>query len=427
MKKLAVNGGKPCRSRPFPGWPVHDKAEIRAVDEVAGSGNWWRGAYSATELEERDANRITGRSRVEVFEDMFARAHRARYAVAVASGSAALEVSVRAAGIKPGDEVITTPYTFIATSTCIMNNFAVPVYTDIDAGTYNMDAGQIERLITERTRAILPVHFSGNLCDMETICAIAKKHNLKVIEDAAHAHGVEYKGKQYAGTFGDFGCFSFQAAKNVACGEGGMVITDNKENYDLAFSLQHYGRVPGEIWYKHFHQGWNYRMNEFTAAIGIVQLGRLFEQNALRMENYKYLMSKISRLPGIRPSVNNPAITKHSHHLVMLRYSADQAGGVHRDDFVKALTAEGVPALTGYSFPNYANPFMVSLETRARFQAAGITLPDYAGYRDRCPNCEQACREESIWLEHRLLLGTKEDMDDIYGAFAKVIEYFRSR
>jgi dTDP-4-amino-4,6-dideoxygalactose transaminase len=421
---LAVNGGNPYRTKPMPSWPLHDEEEVKAVTEVARTGNWWRGAYSATELEEKDQDEIAGRSRVECFEQQFAKAHRANYAVAVSSGSAALEVAVRAAGVKPGDEVITTPYTFIATSTCIMNNFGVPVYTDIDPNSYNMDATQIEGLITERTKAILPVHFSGNLCDMEQICAIGRKHNLMVIEDAAHAHGVEYKGEKFAGTFGDMGCFSFQAAKNVATGEGGMILTNSKTLYDLAFSLHHYGRLPGELWYKHFHQGWNYRMNEFTAAIGIVQLKRLFEQNALRMQNHKYLMAGLSKLRGIRPCHNDPRITRHSHHIQMLRYDAKQVGGVARNDFAAAVAAEGIPALTGYTFPNYANPFLTSDETRARYKAAGIDLPDYRQYADRCPNCERACYHESIWLEHRLLLGTKEDMDDIIGAFAKVINAF---
>jgi dTDP-4-amino-4,6-dideoxygalactose transaminase len=425
-QSLAINGGKPFRTRPFQTWPIHDEVEVKAVADVARSGKWWRCAYSGSEPEKRDASQIEGRSRVEVFEERFARAHKAKYAVAVTNGTTALEVAVRAAGIKAGDEVITTPYTFISTSLCIMNALALPVYTDIDPASYNMDADQIEGLITERTRAILPVHFSGNLCDMDRIAAIARKHRLVVIEDAAHAHGVEYRGEKFAGTFGDMGCFSFQESKNLPTGEGGMVLTNDQRYYDLAFSLHHIGRLPGEIWYKHFHQGWNHRMNEFTAAIGIVQLGRLFEQNARRMENYRYLVNGLGKLPGLRPCRNHPDITKHSHHLVMLRYNAKDVGGVPRDAFVAAVEAEGISALTGYAFPNYANPFMTSEETRARYRAAGIDLPDYRRYVERCPHAERACKEEAIWLEHRLLLGTKQDMDDIIGGFAKVIEAFRS-
>ena len=176
------------------------------------------------------------------------------------NGSAALDIAIRAAGVKPGDEVITTPYTFVSTSMCIMNNFGVPVYTDIDPASYNMNAEQVEGLITERTKAIIPVHFSGNLCDMEQIMAGARKHGLAVIEDAAHAHGVEYKGEKYAGTFGDFGCFSFQESKNLPTGEGGLILTNDDKHYETAFSMHHLGRLPGEVWYKHFHQAWNCRM-----------------------------------------------------------------------------------------------------------------------------------------------------------------------
>jgi dTDP-4-amino-4,6-dideoxygalactose transaminase len=400
---------------------VHDESEAKAVAEVARSGKWWRCAYGDSELESKEADHIEGRSRVEVFEERFARAHGARYAVAVTSGTAALEIALRAAGIQPGDEVITTPYTFIATSSSIMNQLAVPVYTDIDPHSYNLDAGHIERLITERTRAILPVHFSGNLCDMAQIMAVAEKHGLVVIEDAAHAHGVELEGSQYAGTLGDMGCFSFQASKNLATGEGGMLLTDNERHYASAFSLHHLGRLPGEVWYKHFHQGWNYRMNEFTAAIGLVQLDRLFAQNARRMENARYLTAALAEMPGITPCRNHPGLTKHSHHLQMLRYDADAAGGVPREDVIAALIAEGIPCLAGYTFPNYANPFMNCEETRARYAAAGITLPDYAAYAERCPNCERACYREAVWLEHRLLLGDRRDMDDIIAAFAKVL------
>lgn len=419
---LAIHGGKPFRTRPFPGWPIHDEAEVNAVAAVARSGKWWRCAYSDSELEKREPTQIEGRSRVEVFEERFAQTHKAKYAVAVTNGTTALEIAVRAAGIKPGDEVITTPYTFISTTLCIMNALAVPVYIDVDPASYNMDADQIEGLITERTKAIIPVHFSGNLCDMDKITAVARKHQLVVIEDAAHAHGVQYQGDKFAGTFGAMGCFSFQESKNLPTGEGGMLLTNDRRYYDLAFSLHHIGRLPGEIWYKHFHQGWNHRMNEFTAAIGIVQLGRLFEQNAHRMENFRYLANGLEKLPGLRACQNLPGMTRHSHHLVMLRYNAKKVGGVQRDTFVAALVAEGIPALTGYAFPNYANPFMTSEETRARYRAAGIELPDYRCYVERCPNAERACKDEAIWLEHRLLLGTRQDMDDIIGGFAKVID-----
>ncbi|NPV54500.1 MAG: DegT/DnrJ/EryC1/StrS family aminotransferase [Firmicutes bacterium] len=423
--KLAINGGAPVRTKPFPRWPVCDEKEAEAVREVALSGKWWMGAYSKGELEKRD--KIEGRSKVEELEEKFAKHHKARYAVATSSGSSALEIAVRAAGIGPGDEVITTPYTFIATSTCILNNNAIPVYVDIDPETYNINADLIEEAITERTKAILPVHFSGNLADMDKICAIAEKHGLVVIEDASHAHGVERDGEKYAGTFGQMGCFSFQEAKNMAAGEGGMILTDDPELEDICYSLHHYGRVRDGLWYEHHRLGWNARMTEFQAAILLVQLERLDKLNRVRMENVKYLKSRLDSIPGIKYCKDDPRITKHSHHLFMMRYDSEEFDGVHRNKFVDALNAEGIPAITGYTFPNYANPFMVnkvfhSGSCPASCEKYSSVTIDYRVYKDKCPVAERACYEEAIWLEHRLFLGTKADMDDIVEAILKIRE-----
>ncbi|MCK4400774.1 DegT/DnrJ/EryC1/StrS family aminotransferase [bacterium] len=404
MGRLAINGGKPVREKSFPIWPVCDEKEAEAVRQVALSGKWWRGAYSKSEFDRQDTGEE--RSKIAEFEENFARHHHAKYAVAVASGSAALEISVRALGIGAGDEVITTPYTFIATTTCILNNNAVPVYVDIDHETYNINADLIERAITPRTKAIIPVHFSGDLCDMEKINILAMKYNLKVIEDAAHAHGVELDGEKMAGTFGDLGVFSFQSAKNMASGEGGIIITNNEELADICFSLHHYGRVKDGLWYEHHRLGWNYRMAEFQAAILLVQLSRLDKLNRIRMKNAEYLYEKISKIDGIKPCRINTRLTKHSHHIFMLRYDATKFGNIHRDKFVEALNAEGIPALTGYTFPNYANPFMQSQIFK----------------KGECPVVEKACNEEAIWLEHRLLLGDRNDMDDIVKAFEKIKE-----
>jgi len=422
MSRLAIEGGKPVREKPFPTWPVCDEREAEAVRQVALSGKWWRGAYSKSEFDRQDVGEE--RSKVEEFEERFARHHRAKYALAVSSGSAALEISVRALGIGPGDEVITTPYTFIATTTCILNNNAVPAYVDIDQETYNINAGLIEQAITPRTKAIIPVHFSGDLCDMEKINAIARKYNLKVIEDAAHAHGVEMDGKKMAGTFGDLGAFSFQSAKNMASGEGGIIITDNEELADICFSLHHYGRVKDGLWYEHHRLGWNYRMTEFPAAILLVQLSRLDELNRIRMKNARYLYEELSKIEGIKSCRINPRLTKHSHHIFMLRYDASKFGNVHRDGFVAALNAEGIPALTGYTFPNYANPFMVNqVFHKDRCPTAcsryGSKI-NYQSYKEKCPVTEKACNKEAVWFEHRLLLGNKEDIDDIIKAIRKI-------
>lgn len=422
MSQLAINGGKPVRSKPFPAWPVCDDKEAEAVKQVALSGKWWRGAYSTSEFDRQSVGQ--DRSKVALLEEAFAEHHGVKYAVAVSSGSAALEISVRAFGIGPGDEVITTPYTFIATTTAILNNNAIPVYVDIDPETYNLNAELIEAAITPRTRAILPVHFAGELCDMDKIGAIAKKHNLKIIEDACHAHGVELDGNRMAGAFGDLGCFSFQSAKNMASGEGGIITTDDEELADTCFSLHHYGRVKDGLWYEHHRLGSNYRMTEFQAAILLVQLSRLDEQNGIRKGNAGYLREQLSGIEGIAPCKTNPRLTKHSQHVFMFRYDPNGFGGIHRDQFVAALNAEGVPALTGYTFPNYANPFMTNQvfhkdKCPVACERYGVEV-DYAAYKASCPVVEKACKEEAVWLEHRLLLGDRNDMDDIATAIKKI-------
>lgn len=428
MEKLAVDGGTPVRTEPFPAWPVWDEREVKAVTDVVQSGKWWRGAYTGAELSNEEESSVLDRSRVELLEERFAALHKAGYAVATVNGTAALDISLRALGINPGDEVITTPYTFIATTTCILNNFAVPVYVDIDPETYNMDANLIEGAITERTKAILPVHFSGNIADMDTILEIAKKHGLAVLEDACHSHGVEMTDGKMAGTLGKIGTFSFQASKNMAGGEGGILITDDEKLFTTCFSLHHGGREEGKLWYEHYRLGWNYRLNEFAAAVLLIQMERLMEQNAYRAQNYSYLIDRLKEIPGITPCRLNPKVAKHSHHLIMLRYDKSKMGGHHRDEFIKALNAEGIPCLEGYTFPNYANPFMLNqvfYGNENGFPLSDTPL-DFNKYSEKCPHVEHACNEEAVWMEHRLLLGTEEDMDDIVTAFQKVAGNFQN-
>ena len=259
--------------------------------------------------------------------------------------------------------------------------------------------------------------------------SVAKKYNLAVLEDACHAHGVEMTDGKMAGAIGDIGTFSFQASKNMAGGEGGLLITNNERLYKLCFSLHHGGREEGRLWYEHHRLGWNYRLNEISASILLVQLERLMEQNAKRMENYRYLIGKLEKIPGILPCRLNPKVRKHSHHLIMLRYDKRAMNGIHRDEFVRALSAEGIPCLAGYTFPNYSNPFMldqVFYGNRKGFPFREGKL-NFREYSEKCPNVERACFEEAVWMEHRLLLGTRKDMDDIVTAFEKIAHNFRKR
>ena len=247
---LAINGGPKTINKEFP-WPVYDESDINAVAEVVRSGKW--GNPDCADL-------------VKSFEDEFASFCGTKYALTCVNGSVALRLALIACNVKPGDEVIIPPYTFIATSTIVLEANCVPVFVDIDPDTYNLDPAKIEAAITKKTKAIIPVHFAGQTCDMDGIMAVAKKYNLKVIEDACHGHGAEYKGKKL-GSIGDAGCFSFQSSKNLTCGEGGMVITNNEKLYDMMNSLRNVGRVKGGQWYEHHYLGCNYRITQLQVAI----------------------------------------------------------------------------------------------------------------------------------------------------------------
>ena len=218
MSQLALFGGAPVRATPFPSWPVFDASEEAAVLDVVRSGKWWR--YSQGDL--------SGESRVAVFQDAFARAQGAKFGIACASGTAALDIALKAAGIGPGDEVIVPPYTFVATATAPLSVNAVPIFCDIDYDTFNLDPAKLAEAITPRTKAVIPVHFAGMAADMDGILAVARRHGLFVLEDAAHAHGASWNHRGL-GTIGGAGTFSFQASKNMTAGEGGLIITNDRE------------------------------------------------------------------------------------------------------------------------------------------------------------------------------------------------------
>jgi dTDP-4-amino-4,6-dideoxygalactose transaminase len=419
MGKLAINGGKPVRKKSFPDWPIFGKEEEREILKVVRSGKWWMYAYSPGELDSRGEKDI---SRVEKFEMEFSKIQRVKHCIAVNSGSSALEICVRALGIGPGDEVITTPYTFIATVSCVLNHYALPIFVDIDPNTYQIDVNKIEEAITERTKAIIPVHFGGNIPDMDKINQIAKKYNLKVIEDAAQAHYAFYKDGRSAGGIGDMGIFSFQQSKNLTCGEGGAVTTNDDELAELAWSLRHYGREKKGLWYEHHRLGWNYRMSEFQAAILISQLKRLKKQTEKRMKNYEYFSKLIKDIPGVEPMKLNPYQKTFPHHLVILKYKPEQWENLPLDKLLKALNAEGIPAGSGYIYPLYHNPLFkkIDFSKDSPFMKGREKPVNYEEFKEKCVNVERACNGHTIWLVGRLFLGTKKDIEDIVEGFDKI-------
>jgi len=244
MEKLAIKGGRPIREKGFPAWPIFDAREEKAILEVLRSGKWWYG------------------EKVAEFEREFAAFQDARYAVSCTNGTAGLEISLLSLGIGAGDEVIVPPYTFVATASAVLKVNAIPIFADIQLETGNIDPEDVEKKITDKTRAIIPVHFGGLPCDMDALGDIAQKHHLKIIEDACHSWGSKWKGKG-TGAIGDCGVFSFQMSKNITAGEGGIILTDNEGIADTAKSYTNCGRGKDKPWYEHYLLGGNYRMTEF--------------------------------------------------------------------------------------------------------------------------------------------------------------------
>jgi len=401
MSKLAINGGEKVRTKPWPEWPVWDEREIKALEEVIRSGHW---------------GRLYEGSKVEKFEKAFAAYQDAKFGIAVTSGTAALTVALKAAGIDVSDEVIVPAYTFIATATCALQVNAVPVFVDVELDTINIDPTAIEEAITPRTRAVIPVHWQGRPVDMDRILNIAKRHNLVVVEDACHGWGATWKYRK-VGAIGDLGGFSFQMSKNITSGEGGIVLTNDDELAGKAFAYQHIGRIPGRPFYENHYVGWNFRMTEFEAAVLLAQLDRLEEQTLWREENAKFLDRQLSHIEGISPLRREPYMTRISWHGYSFRYDEGAFGDVPRDRFLQALNAEGVEAGGGYSHTLYKNPLFI--ERRFGRIAEFIKFPNYRAVH--CPNSERLCREHVI-LDQAMLLGTAEDMCDIVSAVEKIRE-----
>ena len=398
MKNLAINGGPKTVERDF-AWPVYDETDVNMVADIVRSGKW--------------GNPDCG-GEVALFEQEYAAFCGSKYALTCVNGSVALRLALIACGVKPGDEVIVPPYTFIATASIVIEANCVPVFVDIDPRTYNMDAAKIEAAITPRTKAIIPVHFAGQACEMDEILAIAKKHNLRVIEDACHAHGAEYKGKKL-GSIGDAGCFSFQSSKNLTSGEGGIIVTNNEALYQMMNSLRNVGRVEGGAWYEHHNAGCNYRITQLQAVLLSSQLKRLEEQTAKRHENGTYLNELLSKIDGITPLSRGLGESVHSYHIYIFKYDKTKFNGLSKQEFSKMLAAEGVPCFMGYPEPLYKQP----LFQKKNFMCYAI--PEEVDYtKVCCPVTEKACYEEAVWIFQNTMLGTRQDMELFAAAIVKI-------
>lgn len=402
--ELAVNGGQPARTLPFPSWPVWDEREEKLLLEVLHSGHWG----------------ILNSGKVATFEKKFAAFQGARHVLCVTSGTAALEVALRALGIGPGDEVITTPYTFVATPSAAFLTGARPVFVDIDPETYLLDPVQVEKAITGRTKALMPVHIAGCPVDMDGIMDVARRHDLYVVEDACQAWGAAWNGRP-VGAIGDLGCFSFQASKNINAGEGGAIVTNNPELAERCWSLHNVGRIRSGEWYQHEFLGWNYRMTEWQGAILLAQLERLPEHIERRADNATYLSQRLGDVQGITPARVDPRVTQHAWHLYMARYDPQAFGGKTCAEFITMLRAEGIPCSAGYVPLNHSPAVRRALaEQEGRIQPWETAMEELP-VLPACPVAEDLC-QRTIWLTQNLFLGDHEDMDDIVAAICKIQE-----
>ena len=398
-QQLALLGGRPVRERPFTSWPIFGKPEEAHVLAALRSGHW--GRLEGTQVSE--------------FEERFARMHGCQHGIAMVNGTVSLRLGLMAAGLEAESEVIIPPYTFFSTASAVIEANMVPVFADVELDTFNLDPRAVEAAITPRTRAVIPVHFAGQVADMDAIMAIAARHDLLVIEDAAHAHAATYQNHP-AGSLGHLGSFSFQSSKNLTCGEGGIITTNDAELAAACRSLHNCGRVPGGVWYEHHVISGNYRLGELQGALLDAKLERLAEQARTRDANGRYLAARLANLAGVHPQHRPDSCTRHAYHLFMLRIDPAEFGAP-RAAVIAALRAEGIPCSEGYGF---------SLPEQPMFRKRTFR-PYLPGLRDRLdyqqahfPHSDLLCREQALWLEQAMFLGPREDVDDIYRAFEKI-------
>ncbi|MBV9626316.1 MAG: DegT/DnrJ/EryC1/StrS family aminotransferase [Acidobacteria bacterium] len=406
MGKLAICGGERLRKNPFTQWPLSTNEEKAALEDVLESSRWggqpFPGKYAAA------------------FASRFAEFHTAKFGQCVNTGTVAIQAALKAIDIQPGDEVIVPAYTWEGTVGPVLLLNAVPVFVDIDPDTYCLDAKLIEKAITRKTKAILPVHLGMRFADMDLILQIAAKHKLKVIEDCAHAHGGMWKGKG-AGSMGDLGTFSFQSSKLITCGEGGAVITNNLEYLERVQSYINAGRASVTDQFHHRIVGFNYRLGEFQAAVLGPQLDRLPLHAKIREENMAHFEKRLQGTPAIGLLKTDARITRLAPYGFVLKYFSEQAKATPRAAFVGALQLEGVPCDGLFYEPVYKSSLFPVKP--ADFPALTWGREQSLDLRNMysCPESERAAYEEAVWFPHQLFLGGREDVDAIADAIQKVL------
>lgn len=371
----------------IPVWPYADKKEEQLLKEVLDSSNWWRNPGK----------------QVKAFEKEYAEFCNCKGAISTANGTVAIEIALKALKIGCGDEVIVPAFTFYSTVSAVLSVGAIPVLVDVSDDDFCISPDAVKKEINEKTKAIIVVHMAGNVVDMDRINEIAIEHNLYVIEDAAHAHGAEYKGKK-AGTLGTCGTFSFQNAKLLTAGEGGMITSNDQEFLNNAFLESNCGRAEGDTTYQHVLVGTNARLSEFQGAVLRAQLSRLDEQLKKRIGNYEYLKQLLETLDGIRFQKIGDQVTLNSHYMVMFYYDENCFKG-SRQEFVQYLRENGIPCNRSFE-AIHRLPVFKTLDKEAFRIAKG------SDGENCCPIAEKVA-DNVVCLNHNILLGEKVLIEEI--------------
>ena len=397
--KLAIHGGAPAVSRPAPRWPIAGDLEVTWMEGVIRSGQWsWLGVHEVAFCNE--------------FKGFIG----SRYCVGLANGTVTIQCALQAVGVEPGHEVIVPGLTWCATAQAAFDVGANVVFVDIDPETLCIDPKAIEKAITPRTKAIIPVHLYGCMCDMDAIMAIARKHKLKVVEDVAHQHGSRWRNRG-AGAIGDAGSFSFQQSKVLTCGEGGAVTCNDDEVYRTVFALKQVGWTPEMAPANRY--GHNYRMNEMQAVLLRGGMTRIEEQTRIRDENAQYIAARLRRMGGpLQAARRDPRITRQAYYAMTLVYDPKKAGGLHKNGYCHALGAERC-SMGGTYWPVYSAPLLNLYDRTSPVPYRNSKqLQDYKSLK--LPNTERAVNDTAVALPHTHLLGDQAYIDELLTAVDKV-------
>jgi L-glutamine:2-deoxy-scyllo-inosose/3-amino-2,3-dideoxy-scyllo-inosose aminotransferase len=407
MSELAILGGPKTRTQPYPHWPVWDQRDIDAVTAVVRSGQWGGYPYPGPQTAE--------------LARRFAEMQGGGYAVPMANGTVTMEVACRAAGIGWGDEVIVPAYTFQATAAAPMAAGAIPVIVDVDPDTYCLDPKAVEKALTPKTRALIPVHLGHQLADMDALMALAEGHDLVVIEDCAHAHGARWRGRG-AGTIGHFGSFSMQSSKILTSGEGGILLCRTPELAARAASIIDCGRPhapgggPEDYASGDFNLGANYRLSELAAALALVGLERFPAQAQEREQMAAYMDEALSEVPGVRVLKRDERHTTRSFYRYV--FAVDPGTfGVEHDVLCAALEAEGVNCWVGYEAMHHYSLFQPQNSKLAVPKA----FPEHFAFEQlHLPVAEAACEHEAVWLDEAIFRAGTQGVDDAVAALKKI-------